>query len=316
MSTIYTDAAGNKYLGDCRWGNHDILYPSANFLLSVATTTDRVNYGEWRDDFFALLTDANFTITTQNDSNTDFPPEGTIYQANYPSTSIYTRLSSVGSGWSGYLNVNNNGAFNDNIANNQYNPWSYATVARSIDFCSICSSHSTGNVFWYGETRENYRHSMFYFTARLLDVNTNFSYYTGNNNNLVTIGIEHPNVPGNISTTSTSLPSVLRKSHFIAGAKKTLLETGRAAYTISCSDGQTPGAQWATDMWVYDNNATLGYPVIGRVPNMLLGVGTYTYLKPVKIEGSVFPDNGSPWYLPVGTYAGKTLLMRCYSSVT
>lgn len=99
-------------------------------------------------------------------------------------------------------------------------------------------------------------------------------------------------------------------------AEKTLLETGRATYAISCSDGQTPTSQWATDMWVFDNNAGLGYPVIGRVPNMLLGTGTYTYLKPVKIQGSVFPDSGSPWYLPVGMYAGKTLLMRCYSSIS
>jgi hypothetical protein len=68
-------------------------------------------------------------------------------------------------------------------------------------------------------------------------------------------------------------------------------------------------------MWVYDNNVTLGYPVIGRVPNMLLGVGDYTYLKPVKIQGTAFPDNGSPWYLPVGQFAGKVLLMRCYSSM-
>lgn len=59
-----------------------------------------------------------------------------------------------------------------------------------------------------------------------------------------------------------------------------------------------------------------GFPRWAGYGGMLLGTGTYTLGKPVKIQGSVFPDGGSQWYIPVGTYAGKTLLMRCYSSMT
>jgi len=149
---------------------------------------------------------------------------------------------------------------------------------------------------------------VFYYAGKLLNVNTNFNYYNNAFVNQCVVFWAYT------VTNSVSLP--ISGAHFISGSQKNLLQTGRAVYTISCSDGQTPGSQWATDMWVYDNNSTLGFPVIGRVPNLLLGIGSYTYLKPVKIQGSVFPDNGSPWYLPVGTFAGKTLLMRCYSSVT
>jgi len=66
---------------------------------------------------------------------------------------------------------------------------------------------------------------------------------------------------------------------------------------------------------VFEDNDTLGYPAIGRVRNLLLAQGTYTIGKPVKIAPSVYPDDGFNRWLPVGTFSGKTVLMRCYSSV-
>ncbi len=163
--------------------------------------------------------------------------------------------------------------------------------------------------FKYNSTRTAWeRQPVFLYMAQLLNVNTNFNYYTqSDQKRYIIINIKQ--------STFSALQSTSFASHFIAGANKALLQSGRAAYGISCSDGQTPGSQWATDLWVYENNATLGFPVIGRAPNLLLGTGSYTYLKPVKIQGSVFPDSGSPWYLPVGNFAGKVLLMRCYSSI-
>jgi hypothetical protein len=186
--------------------------------------------------------------------------------------------------------------------------------AFSFDYVICCGAKSIAfKPFLYESGYSNpgigqFNQQRFFYAGKLDNVNTNFGYYNASFINQCVVMSTESN------TNSISVAVV--GSHYIVGAAKALLQSGRAAYTISCSDGQTPGAQWATDVWVYDNNATLGYPVIGRVPNMLLGIGTYTYLKPAKIQGSVFPDGGSPWYLPVGTYAGKTLLMRCYSSVT
>ena len=88
-----------------------------------------------------------------------------------------------------------------------------------------------------------------------------------------------------------------------------------AQYPIVCADSQSPTSQWATDAYIFDDNNALQYPAMGIARGMLLATGTYTLGKPVKIQGSVFPDGVNAWYLPVGTYASKTLLMRCYSSM-
>jgi hypothetical protein len=315
MSTVYTDAADNRYLGDCRWGNHDINYPTTNYLLAVKQFN---YYYEWRDGVKDLLTAAGYTSMTWDTSTGNYAPGGQIFQVTLPAGG-YIRF--LGNGTTSSIGVNFNGLLNSiSIAN----PFYTNNSGLPGDYSICCSNNSLSMMFWsnrvyapYGENRTIYcSYPSFIYCGVLQDVNTNFSYYTPYNNKIIQLYIRannNPPVTQNASTLSVNEQSNL---HYIANASKNLLTTGRAAYSIACSDGQTPGAQWATDMWVYDNNATLGYPVIGRVPNMLLGTGTYTYLKPVKIQGSVFPDGGSPWYLPVGQFAGKVLLMRCYSSMS
>ena len=101
--------------------------------------------------------------------------------------------------------------------------------------------------------------------------------------------------------------------HFISNTRRNPLYTGRAVYPIACADGQNPTAVWATDMYVFDNASDVGFPAIGRVPNLLLAQGNYTLNKVVRIDGLVFPDGGSNAWIPIGNYAEKVLLMRCYS---
>lgn len=316
MSTIYTDGAGNKYLGDCRWGNHDIAYPSISYIQSVATPSSNVYYSTWRDDIKSLLTSAGYTSMTW-DTSTGAAPPSFIFNVTFPSGGYY---SWNGSGLSP-IQTNFNGVITDTQAST-YHPWEMGGGNLGTDYAICANSHSLASMFWtsissYGVyNRAGYvGYPSFTYAGILQDVNTGYGYYTSYNNKIVFLR-QTMNFYQS-TTVSTASLSINGSSflHYIVGAEKSLLTSGRAAYTITCSDGQTPGAQWATDMWVFDNNATLGYPVIGRVPNMLLGIGTYTYLKPVKIQGTVFPDSGSPWYLPVGIFAGKTLLMRCYSSV-
>jgi hypothetical protein len=312
MSTIYTDAAGNKYLGDCRWGNHDINAPTTSYLKAIENS-ERTLRTTFLSDMLSILTDAGYqAITVAGVWPTTL--SANIFTATPPgvATSNYFRLRTS----------EGNATFRAECPDiNNLITTSYATefsgndgamYASNFDYAVCCGPNSiaimpfeqtSGN---QGINSNNWR--QFYYWGRLENVNTNFGYYNGSFINHSIVMYTH--------TTSSTLSSIaVTGYHYIVSAKKTLLTTGRAAYSIACSDGQTPTSQWATDMWVYDNNATLGYPVIGRVPNMLLGTGTYTYLKPVKIQGSAFPDNGSPWYLPVGTFAGKTLLTRCYSSM-
>jgi hypothetical protein len=209
---------------------------------------------------------------------------------------------------SGYTGTNADSTTNAIVANTVTNSVNNFDANRyECEFSCVSDSNSLGIIFFQSQKGSSNIWWHMNYAGILLDVNTNFSYYSSS---VITRSF--------LLSTSYQGNTNLQISgkHYIASAEKNILQTGRAVYAMDCSDGQTPGAQWATDVWVYDNNATLGYPVIGRVPNMLLGIGTYTYLKPAKIQGSVFPDGGSPWYLPVGTYAEKTLLMRCHSSVT
>lgn len=312
MSTIYSDAAGNKYLGDCRWGNHDINYPSTSWLKSVDTRIGRTT----------ILSDLSSLFTDMSYSNSSVA-------ATWPTTNgaeIF-RFSPIGESASNYFQLKTNSTtysyysespYINTQLSDEYPGNGSALYPYNFDYVVCAGSQSLAfRPFLYNSDYtksgiDSRGWSHFYYWGKLLDVNANFNYY---NASFLTQSIIIR------MTTALHLNNPLSSFdcigyHYIAGNKKTILESGRATYAISCSDGQTPGSQWATDLWVYDNNATLGYPVIGRVQNMLLGIGSYILNKPVKIQGSVFPDGGSPWYLPVGTYAGKTLLMRCYSSVT
>lgn len=307
MSTIYTDGAGNKYLGDCRWANHDISYPSTNYLKSVSENN---YYAAWRDDIKALLISAGYlSMTWDTSTESTFPTSnGTggslIYQVTTPVGGVTGRH--YGYFYAPYLDVNTNMLSFGSMAN-----------YTNVDY-AICAGTNSLAVVGFNNSAPHTNYSSiayFYYFGSLINVNPNFSYYTPSSNCAIYLSNTTTNTTVTQSMTGITYTNSLAK-HYIASAQKNLLQTGDAIYPIACSDGQTATSQWATDMHVFDNNATLGYPRIGTVPNMLLGTGTYTYLKPVKIGGSVFPDGGSPWYLPVGTYAGKTLLMRCYSSQT
>lgn len=309
MSTIYSDAAGNKYLGDCRWANHDIYYPSTSFLKAIDSISLHSTFLSDCSSLFTAMSYSNISVagswpTTADANIFSFTPTGES-AGNYFSlktgsnaTSADDRIyatASLSKPWIGFTDTN---------LYNKLFDYAICVGSQSIAFQPFLYEAGYSN-----PGIGSFNIKVFFYAGKLLNVNPNFSYYNASFlSQCVVLYV--------LADTNTLSAMSLVGRHYIVGAQKNLLQTGRAIYTIDCSDGQTPGAQWATDMWVYDNNATLGFPVIGRVPNMLLGIGTYTYLKPVKIQGSVFPDSGSPWYLPVGTFAGKTLLMRCYSSMT
>lgn len=309
MSTIYTDGAGNKYLGDCIYANHDLSYPSTNFLLCNGTINTRTPT-TFLSDINTFASAVGYSSIYVNPS----PSWGTalnttIFSFSTASPSVSIRFHNPSAGDGGWDNTISVGG----VISTSYIGFVSGNLQSQTNF-NYCftgnQNHFASLIYKYNSTYSGIvnPYSYFRFAGKLVDINTQLGYYSGSPANHC---IAIRGIAGNLN-----IPAVDRATHYIVSAEKSLLTSGRAAYTITCSDGQTPGAQWATDMWVFDNNATLGFPVIGRVPNMLLGIGSYTYLKPVKIQGTVFPDAGSPWYVPVGTFAGKTLLMRCYSSIS
>lgn len=306
MSTIYTDALGNKFLGNYKWGNHDINYPTANYPITDVIANSSSFPADLEAFVSSLTTDYTMLRTTayplNNSNGSDlfrltFEGDST---ANATSKRFGIYYSGNHSGYPGIGAIAHNDAGNPVLwkTENGYFP---ADNVGNLYFVAVGGEHSVGVSFIGLTGTKTVNQRSFLYFGRLQDVNTNFGYYNSSYiNQCITINKR--------SITSNATQS---SNHYIVNAQKELLQSGDAIYPVACSNGATPTGQWATDMWVFDNNASLGYPCIGRVPNMLLGVGTFTYLKPVELITA--PDAGSNLWLPVGTYAGKTLLMRCYS---
>ena len=190
------------------------------------------------------------------------------------------------------------------------------TVSR-IEWAGVSDGESLG-LFKYQVDLVNNRSRFFFRYQGILDqVNTNFNYYSANSlsNCIMFLGRSESGVTDRYENTGSSLEAIVAGSHYINGTPKLILATGDAQYPIVCADAQSPTPTWATDMYVFDNNPSLGYPAMGKVRNLLFAQGTFTIGKPVRISPSVYPDAGFNCWLPVGGFGGKTILMRCYSSV-
>lgn len=328
---IFSDAAGFKYMGDCQWGTLNIGYPSQSYLeahphssVSAELTSLCSSAGL---PFRNVMSQSNFDALSTDSCLLWFGSSGGIddrylFYARGWGTAVG---SGAGSGVYFYndsgstQSVNGSPSATNKLYHLAHEINGSSSGGDSWKFNMVLPSSTVNSIQWVGGSDGNYLALCFsqrnfgtnssiinfLYAGLLADVNSNFSYYNANNSTR-SIGF----------TLASGYSSGVIGSHYIANAGKLLLQSGDAAYAIACSDGQTPNSQWATDFYAFDNNSTLGFPAIGRVRGMLLGIGSYTLGKPVKIIGSVFPDGGSPWYIPVGTYAGKTLLMRCYSTMT
>lgn len=342
--TIFTDAVGNAYFGDCIYANHNVIYPTVKYLQAtpiqdliselttvlnnsglqyrnVATQTAITNAFNSGGNFFGTLFHFGANTDTINDRYAiGLKCNDTGGTSSFAPSMLYNN--------SGSTNIANSSSDSTNqLALSSFPALSYstggftnlselrntgATTLGLTTVCGVANSNSfamfmTKRNFNFGGN-SNYNRNFFVYAGILEDINTGFNYYSASN---ITKSIL---IAGGNDTDGLGLPQ-LRIRHYIAGTAKWTLETGDAQYAIVCADGQNPTSQWATDMYLFDNNTTLGFPAMGRVSNLLLATGSYTLGKPVKIQGTAMPDAGFNRWLPVGTYAGKTVLMRCYSSV-
>ena len=339
--TIYADTIGNKFLGDCIYANHNIGYPTLNFLKA-----DQLN--NFSANLASLLTAAGLpfrNIIPQTDissflggailtkSIVHFGGNGDIND-RYGFAVNWNNVASTGSGGPVTL-FNNNGSANvTNSMNESTNLLARADISANfygvaggmqslrwdtaepnithspVYVMGVADSQSCGLLFYQRLFTSNRVLYWFVYAGVLADVNTNNNYYDASivSSSFILAGGQVTNIDGRFI-------QPLGGRHYISNTAKLPLETGDAQYPIVCSDGQNPTATWATDFYVFDNNPNLGFPVMGRVRNLLLAQGSYTIGKPVRISPSVYPDAGFNAWLPVGTFAGKTVLMRCYSSV-
>lgn len=342
--TIYSDTIDNKFMGDCIYANHRTDYLSVNHLKAYP-------YSDVSAELTQLCTQAGLrfrNVLTQSEwdigatvafgrsliafgANSDGVMDDrycfnchNFFQGAVGNTaghismyndSGYTLTNNVSSSTnlilglftSGGVGLVSSGATNSTSAYGFQSPQN-TELNTPIYVAGVCDGESLALFFYQTQLNTNVFNTRFLYAGQLVDVNTNSNYYSANkvsSSFCLTIG----------NTTPFGVNLLSGGAHRIAGVAKQSLQTGDAQYPIVCNDGQTPTATWATDFYVFDDNPALDYPGMGKVRNLLLATGTFTIGKPVRIEGSVFPDAGFNAWLPVGTYAGKTILMRCYSSV-
>lgn len=309
--TIYSDNVGNYFLGDCIYANHTIVYPSVNFLRGHPNSSIS-------DEITALLTQSGLAfrnVATQSVFNNYSNVGGTgpilFFGGNGDIDDRYVFHNGINRNVTLY---NNSGATYTTSHNNtnelilgdaaEYYAGPNDLTTFELSWAGVSDGQSLGLFAYNMKTDYSLFRSIFWYSGIVDDANTNFNYYSAS---IVSKSV--------LFCFITRAPNQNIGKHYISNTSKDLLKTGDAQYSIVCSDGQTPSAQWATDFYIFDNNATLDYPAIGKVRNLLLAQGSYTIGKPVRIQGTAQPDNGFNCWLPVGTFAGKTVLMRCYSSV-
>jgi hypothetical protein len=342
--TIYSDGVGNKFLGDCIYANHNLNYPTIKFLQAfpkegisaeLALLCDSAGL-QYRDIYPQnLLLDGStagielynlIAFGTSPDSindryafifnqfNTDFAGISDVGSYLYNNSGF----TGVGSGPMPVTTNNIARVRNREITSQGFRPatGTDGPTRSNVFFAGVTDGFSlalfyTRYFFANNPVNQNMASSSFYYAGTLADVNTGFNYYS---ENIMTRSILFSGYAGINTFDAGSFPPIAG-GHRINNVPNLTLQTGDARYPIVCADAQTPTSQWATDFYVFHNSATLGYPAMGRVRNLLLAEGSYTLGKVVKIQGTAMPDAGQNSWLPVGTYAGKVVLMRCYTSV-
>lgn len=301
---ISFDNLSNFFAGDVRYGNYDINSPSSNFLV-----------GEKITDFVNLITnlfevsDIGIVeeIITQEDLNSwsDFSIKS-LLKFKLASTNIYSLKRAIMSGNS-QLSLGN---FSYNAISLKPNEpeIEVAKIQKIYDF-SIASVNS--NINWLATISED-SFALLLFESKVGGNNMEF-FYAGRTNITNPLNDYYTASPVSNAVLLHSYTEIggfpqVNTKHFVGNSEKSLLQTGPAVYPVSCGNGQ-----WATDMIIFDNSPGFNFPAVGRLPNLLLATGVYEYLKPIKLITA--PDTGSNVWIPVGTYASKTLLMRSYSSL-
>lgn len=292
---VFVDASDNVCVGNCIYSNADFNYPTRDYFQAETPAN-------WQTEMTAFFNALGVNYSNLSNSITDnnvlyrWSPVGDTVANNS------TKRFEVRKGEPSHARMfDNTGA---NIAST-----SQQIGMINCSFFTACGN--SDNIGLFAMTQNTIRQETdheFYYQGVLDNVNTIGNGYYSN---------EIVNKSILIYSKRGYTQIVVR--HYIDETNKQALTNGRADYSIICA-GQTTEPTftvgWGTDFWVFDNDSALNFPVIGRAKNLILAEGTeYIIGKPTRF-GIVdrFGAGVFNSWLPVGKFAGKTLLMRCYSS--
>ena len=336
--TIVSDGQGNHFLGDCIYANHDIGYPAIDYLeafpvtglsaeITALCTAAGLNY---RNVMSQASMDTDFTTdVVSGKSILRFGAAADTIDDRY-SINCYRAFTNAGGGGVGtepaITLFNDSGDTSITETPSDHNdtnviattiqnravPWNFvvpSTTRTDLQFAATATDNSLGIVVYQKDLATDTDYINFMYAGLLTNNNTNFNYYDASNITKSFLLFFYEGDDGSVTGGQEG-------KHYIANAQKSALETGRANYTITCTVGGPPAGNFSTKAYFFDDNATIGNPAMGIGENLLLATGSFTKGKPVVINTTEKPDTGHNHWLPIGTWAGKTLLFRVYSSVT
>lgn len=319
--TVFSDAVGNYYLGDAQYANHSLSYPNLDYLISNEELVSGDN-----SLFTEFFTGAGFSYSSvpaysPSSSFTyfSFSPNNYSDTANHfsfkyaftqPGGSPTRNFIVDGSGYTG-TSTGFASFVNTSASTGKFHFFEESTDPdySGKQLFMMGNDNCLGMVAFNTRFSTGVPNGAFWYAGILTDVNTEYGYFSSSD---IYHSLYFSAGQFELATNSINGKTLEPTTTTLKG----ILTTGKAIYSITCSDAQTPTTQWATDLYVFfDDDGGIGTPAIGRVRNMLIAQGSYTMGKPVKISGSVMPDLGHNHWLPVQNWGTYTLLMRCYSSV-
>lgn len=186
------------------------------------------------------------------------------------------------------------------------------TLNTPIYYCGVANNQSLALYFcqqrFTNTSYQSGRMSLFVYAGIMSDVNTLMGRY---NANIISKSILFTG--GRSTFADLANMPIINSRHYIDGASQTLLELDVAQYPITGTDGTSQSCSHA---YVFDIDPSRSDPCMGRAPNLMLANygGLYKEGRPVKVLSC--PDAGHNSWIPVGIFARKVMLMRCYSTQT
>jgi hypothetical protein len=291
--TIY-NGTSSSFIGDCKYGNFDVNFATTDYPTAELSSN-------FNTDVTSLLTSKVLSLSNVATSITSnhilyrWTPLGDVED----SFLISKRFESYKGGTSASRMYD--------IPNTQLLNATASASANSTYFMMVSDGYSVGMVNWLLNTNKTIANYEFWYQGQMTNLNTGGSGYYSNDivNHSVCIMAR--------GTTSLATASVLI---YTGGASRSALSSGKGSYGIACAGvtPPTPTTFWGTDWYIYDSDSAKGTPVIGKVRNIAYAVGTYTLGRPTKFGSASSIDGDYNCWLPIATFGGKTLLLRCYSS--
>lgn len=311
--SIYTDATGRYYLGDVKYGNHDILAPTTSY-----TKADKITGGTLNTDIESICTSLGYGFRRTGDLR-NWITDDVVFEFSFPTEPTIARFALRGAPVFGSFRFQG-----------RDNGITYAgSTPYTAGIFGYANNFGESNVLaTTGETSQIYERQVcgsfsdksfsLFFIRRLQGFPGSIFYWFGHASFWQEGTL--PNFTSDLGKCSIFCSgyttSVGQGNHYdITNAtNKTILNSGDAFYNIVCADAQTPGTEHTCGFYALYNDSLL-YPMMGRYHDLLYAQGTYIIGKPVKLDGSVFPDLGHNHWLPVSRWGTYTILMRCYSSI-